>query len=331
MTRYDVEKVLQKLGVEHRRIGANFEMHCVTGKHADKSPSLHVRRHGNREGLFFCRACKVGGDLLDLVVMVKGFVDAPGDEFATPAREVARMWLREEVVAQPPPATVMVRRAPAREQGFALPAGVETADVMEWPSPFRDYLLNDRHVTLEQARRWRFGYAVDGKLAMRIVFVVRDEFGRVTSYTGRTILPGIEPRYKNPGEDEHADKAAIFGAEHWPALIEGSGRMRRPGSVYVFEGTLNGLAIERAMPGVALAGLMGSAVHPRHVLALNAFERVVLCTDPDMAGAQAAHRVVASLDRDVHVERVALPAGTDADSLGSRLGAYLRRRKVAGR
>ena len=171
----------------------------------------------------------------------------------------------------------------------------------------RDYLLVERHVTAEQAMRWRFGFATEGRLAGRVVIITRREDRTIAHYAARAI-GRTEKRYLFPSESEHADLGPLFGEEHWSTVARAT--------VVVAEGAFNALAIERALGiDIAVAALSGSRVTAGTIARLGAFARVVVATDADQAGDRAARRIECGLAGGPEVIRVRLPEGEDADTI----------------
>lgn len=313
--KYDLPSVLKRLGIEVESTGRMIIGKCPV--HRDRHPSWHMRNDGGpKHGLHICRSCGFSGDLVDLVARVKGFGDARGFEADDVCAKV-REWLKSDEQAPEPPRAVIVRASAARALAFRLPGEVELGPVESWPTPARAYML--RRCTSAQVARWGFGYAVHGRLESRIVLVVRNQAGAPVSYTARTFVEH-PTRYLNPREWEGADKSAVFGVQYWPEIEERS-------TVWVTEGIINALAVERAVPGACVAGLLGSRIHPRHIAALRTFREVVLVMDPDAAGERAAQKLHAAIGQ---CRRVVLPSGYDADGLGPELGRYLWSRDVNG-
>lgn len=320
--RYDVERVLARLGVEvEKQSGGRLWARCPLGEHEEKDPSWMVwNSKSPKAGKWYCFGrCHEGGDLVDLVVRVRKLGKSDHDFGADDRepREVASEWLRSEEIAEPAPRAVVLVSSPTRTRAFALPAGVKFAPLPEWPTPLRAY-AERRRMTAEQVERFGIGYAVDGRLSMRVVFVARDQRGEVVSYAARSILPDAL-RYLTPKDEEGADKAAIF-APLWgtrPAPLT-----RR---VWVAEGAFNALAIERAVDESVVA-LLGSRIHARHVLRLASHEEVVIVTDPDPAGERALAKLRGALSRHVTVRCVTLPEGRDADEVEEAEGVEGLRR-----
>jgi DNA primase len=302
-----VEKVLERLALTAKKHGSRwwFER-CPNPDHADHNEqhrwkNAFVRGDGHRRaGQWTCFSCHAGGLLVELVMAVMKL------EF----RE-ARDWLMNVEEAPAPEPVVRVRYAPmgARDRVFRLPEGVEFAPLERWNSVARSYAVG-RGLDAEQVARWGVGYALIGRCAGRIVFPIVDSTARLVNYAARTFV-GDETRYLAADERESPDTAAMLGELFWPPVAT---RVRR--TVVVFEGALSGMALERAMlwAGISgeLAGLQGSDVtHPRRLLRLSGFGRVVAATDPDAAGERATFDLEAGL-RGVPVTRLRYPSKLDA-------------------
>jgi hypothetical protein len=304
----DVARVLERLGLTVRRHGARYwTEHCPLPTHGEPNPkhrwaNFFVR---TERGAYHCFSCKGGGRLLELVMVLKGIDEA-----------AARAWLSEQGEAPGVP-YVRVRYEPVGVQGtrFVMPAGVEHRPLAEWTDSPRRY-LESRGVTADQVARWRIGVAFDGRLAHRIVVPTYDGRGRLANYAARTFVDA-EVRYLSADEREHPDKSALWGEHLWPELAG-----RRFG--IVFEGALNGLAIERALVPQAregfdvpeLLGLSGSKFDHRKAAKMATFRRLLVATDPDRAGDEVAAEIEGALRRRTEVVRFQYPRrGVDADAL----------------
>lgn len=307
MATYDVARALERLGIEGQKKGRRIWALCPHREHQDRDPSWFIwsTEETKRAGLHRCFSCNYKGNLAQLVAYT---LQLPPRDDGAPDLRAAHEWLKGDVVAQPPPRPVTVTVGASNRSAFELPDGVRLIPFAEWPSGIRRYLLK-RHVTAAQVARWGLGYAVDGRLGGRVVLVVRDATGVPVSYTGRA-YDSDGRRYLNPLDYEGADKAAIFGEQHWPPAAD-----RSAAAVYAAEGAFKVLAIERALGRVPLAGLMGSRIHPKHLLKLSAFGRVVYVEDHGAAGFKAAAKLEASLARHLSFSRVIISNTHDADDI----------------
>ena len=310
----NIARALERLGIPARRSGKEWVARCPDPDHEDRNPSWRIRDEPgtDRHGLHNCWSCGYSGSLTTLVVEVLG-VDARG----------AREWLFDGTApardAAPPPPSVRVEVARAR--GFRFPVGVEFAPIDEWPAPARRY-VERRGIPRWQVERWGLGFAVEGRLAGRVVVPYFSAAGRPGGYTARTYA-GHPKRYIEADRKEGADRAAMFGERWWPA----GGRWR----AFVTEGALNALAVERAMvasssgdePSTSgdgwpcVAAIAGSSFRPAHAAKLATFAELLVLTDPDEAGDRVAGEIAAGVGRHSLVVRVTLPRGKDAADLAA--------------
>jgi DNA primase len=310
---HDVQKVLERLGIEAKRKGRELVAICPNKDHDDSSPSWRIRDEpgSSRHGFHHCWPCGFGGSLASLVEHVLGLED----------HAAARDWLGGEAEVDQKEVggvEVSVRRPRGR---FRLPSSVRFAPVERWPSPARDYFVGERGLEAWQVERWGIGYATEGRLKGRIAIVSRDREGRPTRYTARSFT-GDGLRYLEPEPEEGANPSAMFGEQHWPPLVERD-------LVFVIEGAINGLALEAELPGIYLAATAGSEVRGLYGPKLSTWKEVCLMTDPDKAGDRLADDLAASLSRHVSTRRLRLPEGTDQAKLRKdmpgELGRLVRR------
>lgn len=302
----DVEALLAALRIPvARRAGTAVWVCCPLPEHNERTPSFFVRDDpgSSFHSSSHCYGCGWSGFAPQLVQKLLGLK----------TQREAREWLRKmPAVERPLPRSVEVAPAPApvvAPASVARPEAVEMGQLRDWPERYRSY-LEGRSVTAEQVARWGLGYVprgADSPLADRVYLPAHDAQCRLLSYTARAVSSRARRRYREPYRSEGASPAAVFGEVWWQGLpVE---------HVVVTEGAFNALAVERALPEVAVAALMGSQVHPLQVLKLTRFRHVVVVTDPDAAGDKAALALTAALARYVASTRVRLPPGEDPDSL----------------
>jgi DNA primase len=313
--RFPVGLVLEKLGVRARLQGHRYwAEHCPLPSHgppnqAHRWQNFFVRDETrDRPGQFHCFSCKGGGGLADLVAELRGI-----------ERPDAAQWLRD-LASQAPDMTTGIRVRFENSIGprvLRMPEGVEQVPFGRWNGVAQAY-ARARGIEPWQVARWRIGVATCGRLEGRIVIPIYDAGGRLLDYAARTYV-GDPKRYLMAAEEEGPTRGALFGEQHW-----------KPGfPLVVFEGAINGLAVERVAPDVvSLAGLSGSSVAARHLMRLAGAKRVIMATDPDRAGAAAMAAVVHGLRgvAGMQVARVRIPAGMDAAEMpAEELRAELQR------
>lgn len=271
-----------------------------------------------------CFGCKEGGGPVDLV-MAKF-----GHSYKGALEWIKRRGLLADEGPVPLRAEVVVDQHPRQ---LELPREVmHLGNMGAWPTPFVRR-ARQRGLIPKQVERWGAGVAVDGTLAGRIVFPVVDEAGKLANYTARTILRDGHPRYLSGSIAEGADPGAVFGSRWWP--VE-----KRRARVYVTEGALNALSVERAVAyyrrfsqhsgQTCIASLDGSEVVDGQVIQLAAFGEVVVVKDPDRAGEMMAE-ALATLARRTRVVEVDLPRGDDANDVEMKRGRRELASLVLGR
>lgn len=301
----DVPALLERLGVEGKRRGPReIWACCPLPGHDEKTPSFQIRDDpsDDKHGLWRCLGrCHDGGTPTSLVAKVLGISSCEAQD-----------WIRG-VAEAPPRETLRVELRPTRQSpsGFTLPAGVKIVPLRQWVSPARAY-AERRGLTEEQVERWGLGYAVDGRLAGRVVLPWRDTRGSLQGYTARTFVESPK-KYLEPDASEGAERAAIYGEQHWPPAGERD-------EVVVLEGGFDGFAVERAA-GSHFGAVCGSVLLPGHVARLSTWRRVVIASDPDAAGTGLLEAVRAALARWVELRSAALPPGYDCNKLERRFGA----------
>lgn len=301
-----IEDVLRRLGIEGRRKGREWTALCPNKEHKDREPSWRIRDEPGvtKHGMHHCWPCGFGGTLEDLVIYA---LDVPWRE--------AKEWLSGGAVEIDRPVAAAVDfKVRSPDRSFRLPAGVEFGNFETWPSSARKY-AQGRGITAEQVNHWGIGYSVEGRLAGRVIFPKRDNRGDFAGYSARTFVDA-EPRYKEAEPWEKPRPQVMFGEQHWPLLSN-----RHFGKLYVLEGAINALAVERAADYPChVAVTSGSQLYPIHAAKLSVWGEIVLVTDPDDAGDKLAATIGSALARHVvegKIRRVTLPKGQDAASLST--------------
>lgn len=130
--------------------------------------------------------------------------------------------------------------------------------------------LHSRGVTETQIRRKNIGYSMVGDFRYRIVIPVYYH-GKLEGLVARAFVRDLEPPYRNSlgnktlyNVPKHIHKTAVLS-----------------------EGVFDALAIERAVPAsIDSLAILGSSLTDRQLDIVKAYERVILWTDPDVAGVE---------------------------------------------
>jgi DNA primase len=218
----------------------------------------------------------------------------------------AATWLRrinEGEEERPPAPPIKLDYLPLVDRGFKLPAEVDFLPIDKWPTLARRYA--EERGFAGQVKRWRIGVAVDGRLAGRIAFVTQRRGGTPTNYSARTFI-NDPVRYLSAPEECNPDPRVLFGEHRWSNIND---------RIFLCEGAINALAVERAFMFDDVAAMHGSNVLPVYSLKLSRYKTVVCMTDPDPAGEKAASILQRSLLSHVQFIRVKLPIGHDAASI----------------
>lgn len=227
--------------------------------------------------------------------------------------------------------------------------------------------LEQRHFSLDTARRYGLGYApnsfewlvgqahragIDREILVksglvrvrdrdqgiydafrdRLMVPIRDERKRVLGFGGR-VLPGEQAadtaKYINTSSSPVYNKSEVlYGID--VAIETLQGRKGGEKTLVVMEGYMDCLMAYQAGWTEAVA-VCGTALTLQHVAKLRQFaDTVVLMLDGDAAGMKAAHQATALfLNSEVNLRLCALPGGLDPCDLIVRDGAEELRRLVA--
>jgi DNA primase len=301
-----VEAVLEALDIktERRQRAGWLWGHCPY--HNDRNiGSWRIRidpRH-ERYGQNHCFVCDDGGSLAYLVSHVRGITVSGAHDWLNEFEDQLQVieeevpTLREEIVDK-------------SRRKFEMPHEVIFEALPKWVSPARLY-IEKRGVTASQVRMFCIGYTVEGRLAGRIVFTTVDSSMRFASYMARDFSGSRRAkRYLWPAAEEGADSNVMFGEHLWPLP-----QYRE--KLYVTEGAFNALAIERVLPSGSVGALGSTSTVAHYAAKIATFKHVVIVTDSDEAGDNAATELQTALARHSVVSRVRLPEGKDANDLSA--------------
>lgn len=288
----EVPALLTELGIVYERRGYELWAPCPLPDHDEQDPSWHIEdRLGSEKHAFHrCFGCKQGGGAIGLV---RQMLELEGED----AGKQAYQWMREHGLVGDRvgtlPHRVRLVRTERKVGECLIPRGVVLDVPLEdWPTPMRKYAIG-RGLTAEQVESWGVGYAVHGRMRGRIVFVARDQAGKVLRYNGRK-MSRQRAKYLGPRRGQWWDKSAVFGEQHWPAQRD---------VVVVAEGEINALACERAAADVlpttstGIAALAGSELLIGQVNKLSTFTHLLVVSDPDQAGDRLWETIWQSLAR----------------------------------
>lgn len=298
----DVPTLLAGLGIEIvKRDGRSLRALCPF--HDDRSPdtwSILDDPRSSRNGFHWCFSCKEGGGPVALVRQVRGGSIADAVAWLESGHFQKELALEVDVVVG--------SYSAGAKLAMRVPPEVKVRPLEDWPTSARRY-LDERRITSDQVVRFDLGFALEGRLAGRIVFPMKDRSERVVSYTARDFT-GQGKRYKEPQSSEGAQKGALFGEHLW----EGNT------CLFIAEGCPDALALDRSPVRrrdweYDVCALHGSQLHPSQAVKFSRFRYVIVATDPDPAGDAAALEIGQSLGRYAKVLRLRPPDKQDCASM----------------
>jgi len=315
-----------------RRVGAQWSGLCPF--HVEKSPSFSINP---QLGLYYCFGCGARGDVITFV------------------RELHQLDFREAVETLAARAGIALRYddSAGSEEHRRRSRVHETLEAaVEWyhqrllsapdAAPARRYLRVERGYDGELVRRYRLGWAPEGREVLRralglpvgalvdaglaqrdehgssrdffrgrLLFPIFDPSGKPIGAGGRSLPGGRPPKYKNTPATAVYDKSSVLYGLNWAKR-----KAAASDRIVVCEGYTDVIGLHQAGVEEAVAAC-GTALADGHVRALTRFARtVVLAYDADGAGQAAAERVYGWERRfEVDVRVAALPAGQDPADL----------------
>lgn len=161
----------------------------------------------------------------------------------------------------------------------------------------------------------------------RIMFPLHDSNGKTVGFSGRVIRKADdEPKYLNSPETPIFNKSEILYNYHHARLAA-----RKSGNVILFEGFMDVISADAAgiQSGVAL---MGTAMSDKHLSMLGRVtNEVIICTDGDNAGWEAARRFSRMFPSNRLDAKVAIvPEGLDPDDYLQKYGGEAFKDQIIG-
>ncbi len=302
--------------------------------HTDHKPSLYVNPS---KQIFKCFACGAGGDVLKFVQM---------KENLTFRQAVERLAQRAGIQLEPLDTRGDAAQANGLDAGKL--ARINTWALNQWVTNLWDpdkgagarAYLEQRKITVESAKAWQLGLAVDAwddlvakaaekkasvralvqaglavekergggydKFRNRLMFPIIDVTNRVIGFGGRTL--GDDPaKYMNSPATALFDKShSLYGLNQARQAISESG------TAVVAEGYTDVIMAHQFGIRNVVAAL-GTSLTDGHARILKRYaKRIVLLFDSDIAGKSAANRALeVCLAEKVAVQLAFVPAGKD--------------------
>lgn len=293
-----------------KKAGSSYKGLCPF--HQEKTPSFVVSPTRNS---FHCFGCGKGGNAITFLMEME----------KSPFPEALKILAEKAGVALPKPQEEArdVEKERERERAFALNefAGKFFYDQLTTPAGRRavDYLKR-RKITGETAKRFQIGFAPDSwdslknealkagftekemvtgglivqpeekgrnydKFRDRVIFPVRNNFGKIIAFGGRALGEGPGPKYLNSPETPLFKKG-----ENLYLLEAARDAVRHEGRVLVVEGYFDAITLYQN-GFVNVVATLGTALTREHAFLLKRYtEEVVLLYDADRAGQDAVVR-----------------------------------------
>jgi len=172
-----------------------------------------------------------------------------------------------------------------------------------------NYLL-ERGISIETINSWFLGWSENGFFSDRIIYPIFNLTGNVYGFTGRTINPDKQPKYKNSPEDNYFKKSELlFG------LYQGKRQISKVDKCYIVEGQHDVLQMFQLGYSNTVAP-SGTALTLHQIKQVKRFTKnIVLMLDSDLAGIKATIKNISPmLSEQVNIRIIALPEGEDPDS-----------------
>jgi DNA primase len=312
--------------------------------HTEKTPSFSV---SPSKGVFYCFGCGKGGDAIAFLrevehlsfaeaverlakeagVTLRYEGDTPAERRAAGRR--AALHRANEAAFELYNRMLLEGREGEEARRYLLERGIDREAWAEfgigYAPGYADFLLRRLAKSLSTEILVEAGLviraedgAVRDRFRGRITFPVHDLSGRAVGI-GARILPQARdegPKYLNSPETPVYRKGEVLYNLH-----RAKGAVARSGEVYVVEGYTDVIAMSRAgVPNTVAT--CGTALGEGHFRLASRFaERMVLAFDSDEAGARAAERAFAFLERfPVRPVVLILPEGLDPADFVARHG-----------
>ncbi|MEA4811274.1 MAG: DNA primase [Anaerolineaceae bacterium] len=303
----DIVDFVSQSGVKLRRTGKNHIGFCPF--HANTRTPAFVVFPDSQSWRCFGQ-CNEGGDIFGFVMKKEGWDFSETLKYLADKAGVVLKPLTPETEAQQEVNANLSQMLEAcvdyyRQQMLETKAGKEALDY-----------LRKRGLTDESIKIWGLGYAPGGwnelldhlrrkgyseglmlasgmlsegeeghvydKFRNRLMFPIRDTYGKMVGFGGRVLDPNDVPKYMNSPKTELFDKGRLlYGLD----LARQS--IRRNEQVVIVEGYMDVIGLHQAGFDNAVSG-MGTALTEDQFKLIKKFTRnIVLALDPDAAGEKA--------------------------------------------
>lgn len=156
-------------------------------------------------------------------------------------------------------------------------------------------------------------------MAMRVVFPVIDHQNRVVGFSGRSLDPKAQAKYKNTPQTDLFNKSTVIYCANMLRKV----RLEKDKNyAIIVEGQMDVVSLHQAGFTNAIA-TMGTAFNSNHVQTLKRFvDKVIVCFDGDGAGKKAAVKSLEPLTKEgFEILIITIPENLDPDEYIKKYGA----------
>lgn len=270
-----VQDVVENIyGLSGEVLGDEYSLLCPSPSHYDRNPSCSINLN---TGFWHCLACGVGGDLVQLGVVLQGE--------QTTRQDVERLL-------SPTSAEALLASVKTKLGRLGVTGRMRRQEAPRLPGPYEDGSehpeLLERGFTPETLKRWGVRFTNTqvlqgrrGEFTIRnsLAIPIRDANGHLLCWCYRSTRqsPQWQPRYLYT---DHIEVSDLWFGLQWHA---------RATSIVVVEGALDAMWLDQI--GVPALALLGSKMGERKLLQLQRYQRLYLLGDRDAAGALAVQRI----------------------------------------
>lgn len=231
---------------------------------------------------------------------------------STPEAELAHAYLKKRGIPEE-----MVAKY---DVGYALTDGTKTVKYLQGKGHGLNEISNIGIVSLDRS-------SAEDHNAGRLIFPLHNAKGQVVGFSARKIRDSEESKYVNSNDNKIFHKSSILYNYH---RVDSDPKTRQEGCVYVLEGFMDVIALDRAGIPNAVA-LMGTALTQEHVKMLKKLKcEVRLCLDGDDPGQAAMMKALPLLNKaEVPVRLVSYESDTrDPDEIITQDGPEALRKRL---
>ncbi len=334
-SRVNVSSVVQRKVVLTKR-GAEYSGLCPF--HDEKSPSFTVN---DAKRFYHCFGCGAHGDVVKFVSETSGLgykesaikiAEDAGIEIPKLSKQEEKLYEEIDQIYNVLnlASDFFTRQLNDKAKVYLKSRSIDQKIIADYSLGYapsngllRAHLESKKIPMLMMSKAGLIGKGEDGRVydifRERIIFPIRNIYGKVIGFGGRTITDAM-PKYLNSPETIVFKKnETLYGEDK--AIAEAY----RLGNIIVVEGYMDLIALQSAGFKNSVASL-GTAVTTGHIQKLwRSADEIIICLDGDNAGVRACYKVIdqvlPQITYNKKVSFVILPSGNDPDDIIKNSGA----------